>query len=127
MIIPISSHTGKNLHQCKSCEKCFTTRSKLKRHMLTHIHDGRSFVCYLCRLDFEQCHALKSHFNVKHSISKKDGKHCTLCEKVFLSQKSLEHHLKCVRISKSKISIFYFLLTDHTVLIFLISHFSIKG
>lgn len=94
--LPTFRHTGINLHFCKICYKIFTTRTKLKRHMSTHAHDGRTFQCHLCSFRFDQSHALRIHFNMKHLVSKKDEIHCTFCQKIFLSQNAFDRHLKIV-------------------------------
>lgn len=78
------------------CSKAFTTKSKLKRHISTHEHDGKTFECYLCPYKFEHIYSLRVHFNAKHVIAKREELHCTYCTKTYLSHKTLDLHIRIV-------------------------------
>ncbi|XP_018519277.1 zinc finger protein 770 [Lates calcarifer] len=51
------------LHQCHTCSKCFPSRSKLRRHVMTHTGQ-RPFGCEICGKRFRQ----KTHLRVHSRI-----------------------------------------------------------
>ncbi|KAK6295399.1 hypothetical protein J4Q44_G00346250 [Coregonus suidteri] len=61
-------------YQCVTCLKCFSSPSKLQRHILSHTGQ-RPFVCHLCKKAFRQLAHLKLHINThlypKHIERKK--------------------------------------------------------
>ena len=53
-------HTGEKRNICKYCEKKFSQRQNLKRHI--RIHTGeRPFLCKVCEKSFGNSTALKRH------------------------------------------------------------------
>ena len=52
---------------CAMCDKTFTRRSDLKRHIL-NIHEGiKPFRCDLCPVSFSQITNLRDHYRKQHN------------------------------------------------------------
>lgn len=66
--------------KCDVCQKCFTTKSSLKEHFITHI-DYRPFMCKFCTAGFKRRQALQRHLKAQHSTERPF--HCDECCKPF--------------------------------------------
>lgn len=95
----IYRHTG-SLFKCEICNKTFTEGSRLRRHLKTHNKIiGRTFECYVCKQKSDNFRTIRSHYTIKHCIDVnfiKTKLHCTFCNKLYFSQRTLDLHLKVV-------------------------------
>ena len=79
----------KNLKKCDFCEKKFTDKSTLTKHLL--IHTGvKAFECDFCEKKFTQKGSLYRHLTI-HTGEK--TYQCSLCEKKFMYKWGLTSHL----------------------------------
>ena len=84
-----SIHTKESKYQCQSCDKIFNLRSNLFRHLKT-VHDKiKSFVCDQCGKKFGRNGHLTRHMRI-HTNDKPYK--CSFCEKSFTQLYSLKSH-----------------------------------
>ncbi|XP_063706654.1 zinc finger protein 184-like [Culicoides brevitarsis] len=77
-------------HYCSQCDKSFSTKTNLFRHVATH--DGRRpYVCNVCQKRFSQNSSLKQH-HLLHTGEKPYK--CSVCEQSFTQSKSLTFHMR---------------------------------
>ena len=60
----IESHTSlekTNVFECEICEKCFTTKGKLKSHINCVHQKFKPFNCELCDKSFSQENHMEAH------------------------------------------------------------------
>jgi len=87
-------YTGEEIqkpHQCKECEKCFSTTSGLKSHERTHTKE-QPFTCEHCGKQFKFCGALRHHVNSLHE-GRKDFL-CHICGKCFAEKVARDNHIR---------------------------------
>ncbi len=82
--------TEKNKTECEICDKLFTRKSDLKRHMKIHFND-RQYVCKICKKSFIQNYALTVHMRVH--TGEKPYK-CPHCDKRFADVSAAGRHRK---------------------------------
>ncbi|GLH16048.1 Zinc finger protein 658, partial [Gryllus bimaculatus] len=76
-------------HECSICQKSFTTKGSLERHML--IHSGeRPYECSVCRKGFAQRIQLVTHMRM-HSGER--PYECSVCQKGFTVRNTLVRHM----------------------------------
>lgn len=75
---------------CKYCEKSFTLKSNLERHMRMHTEVQKGFICEKCGTEYFSSQALKDHCNQAHVEMKPFE--CNFCKKRFSHQRSLRKH-----------------------------------
>jgi uncharacterized Zn-finger protein len=68
----MKTHTEKkSKFQCEVCEKVCSTKSNLKRHMTTHAENRREFPCDLCTTVCSTNANLQRHIEVEHLVQEK--------------------------------------------------------
>ena len=89
----ICVHEGIKQFSCHLCEKAFTKKVSMKRH-ISSVHEGIKIVCHLCKKSFGRKYELKAHVL---RIHKKIKNHiCHECEKSFALSHDLKVHVKKV-------------------------------
>ncbi|XP_055611726.1 zinc finger protein 25-like [Uranotaenia lowii] len=86
---------------CSECDKCFSTKDKLKRHRW-HKHSTSkkprrtlNYECELCKTKHIRLSDLNSHINQDHWREQYPYLSCKDCKKTFSCQKSLIRHSSC--------------------------------
>ena len=62
----MKDHTGKYNHFCDVCRKGFARKYQYKEHMMV-VHEGRRFYCDLCGKSFTVKYLLNKHVKDNHS------------------------------------------------------------
>ena len=64
--------------QCENCDKAFSTRSNLNKHVSSIHEEKKPFKCDICNYSFSQKGHLKTHVSSVH-VGKKPFK-CDICD-----------------------------------------------
>lgn len=80
-------------NQCSHCNKNFTSKSDLDKHVRVHTNQ-RPYVCLDCGQTFKQLGSFKGHQAAKHAILKNGYFVCNICEKYFPLKERLKLHLR---------------------------------
>jgi hypothetical protein len=88
-----------NNKKCVSCDKIYSSISKLKRHIDIIHYNSEKVNCNLCNLELNSKDSLRSHIKLVHE--KANVVKCKLCEKTFVSNGSLTLHIKNVHNKES--------------------------
>lgn len=78
-------------YQCDNCDKYFTRKHHLRRHMTTHT-DERAFACTQCDKKFRRADHLKIHEN--HHANVKPHV-CPHCQQSFSRAEHVRRHISC--------------------------------
>ena len=81
-------HEGQKPFKCSICEASFTQSHHLKTHTKT-VHEGQKFKCSICDSSFTQSGDLKRHIATVHEKSF----HCSICDASFTRRESLKKHI----------------------------------
>ncbi len=95
---PVDYKKYKKDFPCSHCEKVFSYKSHLNRHM--QIHTGQfSFYCEICRRGFNERNFYTAHMN-KH-----EGRTfpCEYCSKNYYTERSLMLHVRSAHLDKLKL------------------------
>ncbi|XP_050676718.1 zinc finger protein 135-like isoform X7 [Leptidea sinapis] len=82
-------HMGERKYECNQCQKRFTTKYYLTRHLRRH-SDSRPFTCHVCGKSFKEKTALRAHTDIH--IDRRRYK-CTTCGEAFVQSTSLKYHV----------------------------------
>ncbi|XP_034934188.1 zinc finger protein 271-like isoform X2 [Chelonus insularis] len=92
--VQISNKDTANLinkkHKCKVCGKCFTQKSKLTTHELSHTGE-RPFKCQKCDKDYTSKSKLNAHMRLHTQVNVHQ---CNICKKIFSYPSYLIEHQK---------------------------------
>ncbi|XP_071104198.1 zinc finger protein 271-like [Haliotis cracherodii] len=77
------------LNKCPICEKLFTRKTDVKRHLKTHT-GHKDFICGICGVSFMDCSGLKVHLRT-HTGERPFR--CHVCEKSFNRGYDLKRHM----------------------------------
>jgi len=75
---------------CPTCEKTFKSLSNLRQHEGSH-SDKKMYSCEICDSKFQHESSVKTHMQI-HSGEKKFS--CTICEKKFFQSGNLKEHIR---------------------------------
>ena len=82
--------------KCEICEKEFSGKFHLKRHM-TNVHDKQRN-CEYCGMNFATSDELKMHIKGVHGVNKEIK--CHKCEKTFARTETLKQHISAIHEEK---------------------------
>ena len=74
-------------HQCKKCDKQFSSELQLAKHQIVHLGP---YKCSVCGRGFPAKFFLEYHMN-SHKDDK--SKRCDFCKKIFSSVQAMKNHL----------------------------------
>ena len=86
-------HNDPRPFKCADCGKSFGDHASLQRHIRLHTGERR-YSCKLCGARFTWAASLKTHTYRRHSSTDNLPFHCSQCSKSFLSQYSLNVHMR---------------------------------
>ncbi|CAC5419816.1 KRAB [Mytilus coruscus] len=83
-------HTGERNHKCEECEKVFTQRYHLIRHVKNvHKKELENLVCGICNETFNSEYLLKRHVT-RHGVMTYA---CEVCRKEFKTKRQMKEHI----------------------------------
>ncbi|XP_063836971.1 zinc finger protein 37-like isoform X18 [Ostrinia nubilalis] len=77
-------------HECKTCERKFTTNQALKEHLVCHSEE-KQFECQVCHKKFSRKKVLKTHMRI-HNNDRRFV--CKFCSKSFVYKCGMTNHIK---------------------------------
>lgn len=86
-----SEYSFPKVHHCSKCNKNFSTKTNLMRHMRTHDGNSKPYECHICNHRFTQNGSLKQHMFL-HSGER--PYQCEFCNRSFTQAKSLKFHVR---------------------------------
>ena len=91
------SDSAKETVKCEQCEKCFSSKGNLKKHV-DNIHEKVNHKCTTCGKNFTSKSSLSTHVNSIHL--KKTAVKCDQCHKTFGRKSVLKIHILDVHLKK---------------------------
>ena len=83
--------------ECQICIKRFSTKTDLTRHIKT-VHDKvRDFECHICNKTYSQKYNLENHIKIVHNKVK--NFECNICHKKFSRKSDLQSHMNLIHIN----------------------------
>ena len=83
-------------HRCVPCNKTFSDKWKLKRHLentSTHDENPPQHDCKICHKRYRTIHGLNQHHKINHDKILPSKRQCDLCDKSYADGKGLKQHL----------------------------------
>lgn len=88
-------HTGEKKHKCDECDKVFSQRYHLVRHLKNvHKKDMKNLVCGLCNQTFNSEYLLTRHVK-GHGVMTFV---CDVCSKEFKTKRQMKEHILCAHV-----------------------------
>lgn len=85
----------KYLYQCGICKKNYKQCNRLTHHLKYYCTSEKNcFTCNYCSYQTKDPSILRDHVRYVHCVDQKV--HCPICNKVFISQRCLQSHLRYV-------------------------------
>ena len=78
---------------CDKCDKSFKSNLALDNHTKMYHLKALSYKCDICENSYPSKGKLSVHIQSNHSVTEME---CTLCEKVFKSAETFNHHTKII-------------------------------
>ena len=93
-------HNGLNKSNCSHCEKSFTTKPELEKHIkIIHMHMNNKAKCDICSKFFSSNY-LKQHIDIVHSDHRRAN--CLYCNKSFVTKSDMKRHIKRIHTSEKE-------------------------
>ncbi|XP_046408712.1 zinc finger protein 37-like [Ischnura elegans] len=86
----IQTHTKKKLYSCSECEKSFSRKNTLVRHIRTHTKE-KPYSCNQCNKSFSEKSHLIDHIRTH---TKEKPYSCGECEKAYSQKSTLNRHIR---------------------------------
>ena len=77
------------MFECENCDKCYTTKELLNRHIEIKHENIMKAKCDICHVEFPQKYHVIAH---KEKVHMKIVSKCLICEIVFKSSVNLNRH-----------------------------------
>ena len=90
----LKRHTQSKVVKCSICEKYFSNKNHLKRH-INGVHLNKTSTCKICHKEYKQ---LKPHLKFFHR--KVRDYECSYCEKMFQDTRLLLYHMKSIHMGE---------------------------
>ena len=90
LTVHMRTHVEQKPFKCPICEKEFTQKNNLERHLLTHETDTPRFECEICHKTFAHKESLAVHMNEHNGVEFK----CEKCEYTTYDARNLKRHVK---------------------------------
>jgi len=87
--------THEKKFECNICEKLFSSKSKLRNHILINHEDPDRFKCHVCDKRLNSRLRLRSHLQ-SHEVNAEKPFSCEQCPKSFQLEEALNHHQRQV-------------------------------
>lgn len=82
-------HNGLKLHECQLCQKRYTNKTNLDRHIRVTHHNEKKYACQECGKSFSQLAILRQH----HAVHMTERNfECDVCNKTFKLKQHLRLH-----------------------------------
>ncbi|XP_015183662.1 PREDICTED: zinc finger protein 709-like [Polistes dominula] len=93
-VVRVSSATRSNLNlKCTQCNRCYSSKKSLERHILTTHNNEAKFQCQKCKKEFFQIDQLLQHGKLHRSNDKSKLVPCKICNKSFRKTDTMVRHL----------------------------------
>ena len=80
-------HINEQKNECRFCKSSFKDKSNLRRHIL-NIHDKIKYSCTICNKTFSDKSNLLKHYNICRKVFP-----CVKCKTLYISQDDLNYQI----------------------------------